>query len=374
MAHDCDFIVVGAGIAGSSAACELARHGRVALLEAEEHPGYHSTGRSAALFSDGHGLPLPRALGAASRAFFERPPAGFAEVPLVTPRGGLWIARADQEARVEAALADPTPLREIPVDEARRLVPALAPGVVHRALLEPDAMDIDVDALLQGYLRGLRHQGGQLVTRAAVVGLEREGERWAATTAAGRFVAPVVVDAAGAWADEVAALAHVRPVGLQPMRRTALLFSAEGHDVRRWPMVMDVGEQLYFRPDAGRLMASPEDETPVAPGDARPDELDVAICVERLERATSLRVRRVEHRWAGLRSFVRDRCPVVGFAPDAPGFFWLAGQGGFGILSAPALARAAAALATNGPLPPELLDLGVAVEQLAPARLIETVG
>jgi D-arginine dehydrogenase len=178
-----------------------------------------------------------------------------------------------------------------------------------------------------------------------------------------------VVNAAGAWADEVARLAHVRPIGLQPLRRTALLFSPEGQDARRWPMVMDIGEQLYFRPDAGRLLASPEDETPVTPGDARPDELDVAVCVERIERATSLRVRRVEHRWAGLRSFVRDRGPVVGFAPDAPGFFWLAGQGGFGILSAPALGSAAAALATGRPLPPEIVEQDVRLEQLAPARL-----
>jgi D-arginine dehydrogenase len=366
---DCDFLIVGGGIAGASAAWALAAGARVALLEAEERCGYHSTGRSAALFADAHGAPVPRALGAASRPFFEQPPPGFCDVPLVTPRGALQIARADQRAALRRVIDGG--LDRLSVDEALRVVPVLRPDYVAGAALEPGAMDIDVDALLQGFLRGLEARGGTVHTRSRIVALERRGGRWIGATATSlAFRAPTVINAAGAWADEIARLAGVRPIGLRPLRRTAFLVRPDGgRDVTRWPMVIDVDETFYFKPDAGRLLVSPEDETPLPPCDVRPDELDVAVGADRLQRATSLTVVSVEKSWAGLRSFVADRAPVVGFAPDAPGFFWLAGQGGFGILTSPALARVAAALAARRPLPEDVTARGISVDDLGPRRL-----
>lgn len=374
-----DFLVIGCGMAGASAAYELAAHGRVLLLERESQPGYHSTGRSAALYTQTYGHRVVRALTVASWDFYADPPAGFAEHPLLTPRGVLLIGRADQAPALDAAFAEGarlTPTVER-LDQAGALAraPMLRADYVAGAVWEPDAMDLDVHAIHHGYLRGLKARGGRAVNDAEVRELARRDGLWMARTPAGDFSAPVLVNAAGAWADSVAALAGVRPVGLVPKRRTAVTFdpvfdsAGDAEGLNGWPMVIDVDETFYFKPDAGRMLASPADETPVEPCDVQPEELDVALTVDRVEQAARFRIRRLTHRWAGLRSFVADKVPVVGFDGEADGFLWLAGQGGYGIQTAPAMARTAAALATGGGLPAEVAGLGVAPADLAPARL-----
>jgi len=370
----CDFLVIGAGIAGASAAYELARHGQVILLEQESQPGYHTTGRSAALFTETYGNLTIRRLTSAGRGFFKAPPEGFGDHPLLTPRGTLFVARADQLGTLEKALAEiPTaaePPRRLDAVDAIAMNPALDPGYVAAALYEPGAEDIDVHALHGGFLRGMRARGGRLAVNAQVERLARESGVWVAETPAGRFAAPVAVNAAGAWCDAVAAQAGVRPVGLVPKRRTAFTFDPpEGMDPGPWPATIDIDEQFYFRPEAGRILGSPADETPSEPCDAQPEELDIAIGIDRIETATVLRVRRLASRWAGLRSFVADKTPVVGFDPEAEGFFWLAGQGGYGIQTSPALGRAVAELVTQGDLPGDLKARGLERAALAPERL-----
>ncbi|NUP77693.1 MAG: FAD-binding oxidoreductase [Nonomuraea sp.] len=342
-----DFLIIGGGVAGAAAGYFLAQSGTVTLLERERSPGLHSTGRSAALFSESFGNRAVRALTAASRSFLAAPPSGFADVPLLAPRGVLALCPPGGEKPFEEALDEgrraPTPVVEIDAAEALRRCPILRPGRWSRAMLKPAAMDIDVDALHQGFLRGIRARGGQVITSAPVRTLTRGGGVWRAVTDAGEHAAPVVVDAAGAWADEVAALAGARPVGLTPLRRTAFLVDLPGGtDARSWPMVTDVADTFYFKPESGGLLVSPSDATPVAPCDARPDDLDVAIGARRVEEVTTLEIRGVRRAWAGLRSVVADETPVIGEAPDAPGFVWLAALGGYGVQTSPAAGRIAA--------------------------------
>jgi D-arginine dehydrogenase len=346
----CDFLVVGAGIAGASAGYFLADFGSVTVLEMEAVPGYHSTSRSAALFSEYYGNSVVRALTVASRGFYLAPPFGIME-PLLTPRGVLALCPHGAEERFAVALAAgltaPTPVRELSPDEARGYCPAVRPQWFSRAMLKPAVMDIDVDALHQGFLRGIRARNGRVVRSARVKSLTRRGG-WRVDTDAGEFSAGCVVNAAGAWADEIAGLAGVRRVGLTPLRRTAAIaVPPAGADVTGWPMVADVAETFYFKPESGQLLISPYDATPVPPGDARPDDLDVAVAIDRVRAATTLAIRHVRRAWAGLRSAVRDDTPVVGEAPDAAGFFWLAGLSGYGIQTAPAVGRLAAALVTG---------------------------
>ena len=373
-AIDVEVAVIGGGIAGASAAAAIAEHRTVLLLEREDQPGYHTSGRSAALFSEAYGNGPVRALSVASRAFLEAPPPGFAEHPLLTPRGALHVgAGAEQEAEIAAYVAETSRLvptvRALSGEEARRLVPVLRPDQATAAAIEPGAQDIDTNGVLAGFLRLLRSRGGRLVSRAAVAGIERSGGRWRIETAAGTVTADIVVNAAGAWADEVAALAGLAPVGLEPKRRTAFLFEPPaGLDIRAWPLVLRADEGVYFKPDAGLLLGSPADETPSPPCDAQPEELDVAIAIDRIETLADLPVRRVVRRWAGLRTFAPDRTPVVGFDPRADGFFWLAGQGGYGFQTGPAMAACAAALIASGRLPDEVAAFGVAPEALSPAR------
>ncbi|MFQ5985122.1 MAG: NAD(P)/FAD-dependent oxidoreductase [Alphaproteobacteria bacterium] len=374
MMKTCDFLVVGAGIAGASAAYELAADGRVVVLEREDAPGYHSTGRSAAQFLESYGNAVFRRLARASRPFFENPPQGFADGPLLTPRGSLYLAREDQLGVLAAALAEARALapsvRGMDCSDATRLVPILRRDYLAAAMYEPDSMDMDVHAIHHGYLKGLTGRGGALITHAEVTRLSRLGDGWVAETPAGAFAASIVVNAAGAWCDEVATLAGVDPVGLTPKRRTAITFDGPAElNTGQWPLVIDVEEDFYFKPEAGRILASPADETPVPPCDVQPEELDIAVTVNRVEKATTLKVRRISHRWAGLRSFVADKSPVVGIDDRGEGFCWLAGQGGYGIMTAPAMARAAAGLITTGRLPSDLADLGLKAADLAPARL-----
>jgi D-arginine dehydrogenase len=368
-----DLIVVGAGVAGAAAAAHLARERRVTLLERESQPGYHSTGRSAALFTETYGNRAIRALTGASRAFYEARADGFAEHPILTPRGALMFAMPGQEAGLDDAWIDLSSLdsrvRRLDAADARAMVPVLRPECVIGAVYEPDAMDIDVHELHQGYLRLLRRHGGRIVTNAEVGALSRAGRSWIVTTSAGAFIAPIVVNAAGAWADELAALAQLPPIGLVPKRRTALTISPPaGIDISQWPMTLDIGESFYFKPDAGRLLVSPADETPMVPCDVQPDEFDIAVAIDRLTRATVIEVTRVERKWAGLRSFVADKTTVCGFDPLADGFFWLAGQGGYGIQTAEGMARCAAALISGAGLPEEIMAKGLDAATLSPSR------
>jgi D-arginine dehydrogenase len=360
-----DFLVVGAGAAGASAAYELAAHGSVIVLEQEAQPGFHATGRSAALFSETYGNATVRSLSRASRSFLATPPDGFSETPLLRPRGALFIASEDELVALSAQAADePGAFAAWSGEEARARVQVLRPEVSAAALFEAGAMDIDVNALHQGFLRGLRQRGGQTVVDAGVEGLRRNGASWIANTRAGAFTAAVVVNAAGAWADRVAGLAGLGRLGLQPKRRTAALIDGpEELGFGDWPMVIDVRETFYFKPDAGRLLISPADETDTEPCDAQADELDIAITAERIQMATTLSIRRIAHRWAGLRTFAPDRTPVCGFDGRAEGFFWLAGQGGYGIQTAPALAQLTAQLITGGGEPDAI------AAALSPARL-----
>ena len=365
-----DFIVIGAGMAGASMAAELARDARVALLERETQPGYHTTGRSAALFTMAYGPPVIRALSRASHAFFRGEGPGDPPAELIRPRGVLFIARADQADDLAAMHGElGAAVAPIAAQAARDLVPILRPEYVAAALHDRHAADIEVHGLHQHYLKAFRARGGALHLRAEVTGLARDGGDWVVETRDGPLRAPVVVNAAGAWADTLAEMAGLRPLGLRPLRRTALLVAPpESVAPGNWPMVVDVDEDFYLKPDAGKLLISPADETPSAPCDSQPEELDVAICVDRIETAFDLQVRRIEHKWAGLRNFLPDGNPAAGYDPEAPGFFWLAGQGGYGIQTAPAMARAAAALARDAALPGDIADEGVTPEALSPTR------
>jgi D-arginine dehydrogenase len=367
-----DVIVIGAGIAGAGIAWELAAYASVILLEAEDRPGFHTTGRSAAVYLKGYGNEVIRDLTVASEAFYMDPPDGFTAAALVKPRGVLTLVREDQLERLEPTLE--LMLRHVP--DARRLalaemlamVPMLNPGYAVAGILDRQARDMDVDAIFQGYLRGFKARGGQLIVAAPATALERGDGVWRVTAGAHQLEAPIVVNAAGAWADRVAGLAGMAPIGLVPKRRTALIVAPPaGWDVTSWPLVDDIDEQFYCRPEAGKLFCSPADETPSEPCDAQPEELDIAVAVDRLERALPLNVRRIEHSWAGLRTFARDKTPVVGFDPRAKGFFWLAGQGGYGIQTSPAMARLASHLARGEAAPSDLAHL---VARLAPDRLV----
>jgi D-arginine dehydrogenase len=370
--HTADFMVVGAGMAGASVAASLAEVGRVSVLEAERHAGYHSTGRSAAIYAENYGNAAIRALTRASRQFLFEPPAGFASVPLCSAREAVYFARADQLDELRAFRADPDVLlatRELTVADIDARIPLFREGYLAGGLLDRGAADLDVDAIHQGFLRQARVRGAELHFESPVRALRREGGLWVASTPQGEFGAPVVVNAAGAWADELAALAGAAPAGLQPMRRTAVLIPVPGGlHAEAWPVAIDISEQFYFKPDAGLLMVSPADESPCPPCDVQPEELDVAIAIDRFEQATGVEVRQVRRSWAGLRVFAPDRTPVVGFDPVAEGFFWLAGQGGYGIQTAPALGRLAAALASGRAAPADILCHGVDPVVLAKAR------
>lgn len=369
-----DIAVIGGGMAGACAAHALARQHRVVLVERESQPGYHSTGRSAAMYVETYGNAGVRALTVAGRDFFKLPPAEFAEHPLVTARGSMFVGSAAQSTLVrqmhdESRALSPS-IRLISAQEALTRCPALRAETCECALLDPDAMDIDVNTLHQGYLRNARRLGARVLTQAGVDILERSGAHWRLRAGDHEFAAAIVINAAGAWADEIARLAGALPLGLQPLRRTAITFDPPvGTDVSCWPAVFDIEGQWYFKPDAGRLLVSPADETPSLPCDAQPEEYDVAAAVDRIERSTTLNVRRLASKWAGLRTFVRDHTPVIGFDEQIEGFFWVAGQGGAGIQTAPGAALAISGLIETGELPAELRRLGLTREHLSPSRL-----
>jgi D-arginine dehydrogenase len=365
-----DVLVIGAGMAGTSVAAELARDVSVRLIEMESQPGYHSTGRSAALFLETYGNATVRALSRASRATFFTPPDDFSATPLVRPRLVLAFGHEGQEAAFQAFPENHAPEGQLfAVDQARalELCPILRREGLLGGLVDSNAADIEVHELQQNYLRLLRQRGGSLVTGARASAIERTNESWRVQCGGAAFCAPILINAAGAWADEVGAMAGAARIGLQPCRRTAALVDANvGPD---WAMIVDVEEQFYAKPDAGLLLVSPADETPSPPCDAYPEDLDVAIAIDRLQGATTLEIRRVRSRWAGLRSFVRDRSPVVGFDLHQPTFFWLAALGGYGIQTAPAVSRAAASLVLGRPIDDDILHQGFDENEVSPDRL-----
>jgi D-arginine dehydrogenase len=371
---DTDIVVIGAGIAGASMAYELAAMRRVILLERESQPGYHTTGRSAAMYAPAYGNAVVRALTRASRAFYDAPPPGFCDVPLLIERGMLFIGTAERAEQARQMLAEPQLariLRPMTPAEVRVWIPILRPEACVHALLDETSKDIDANALHMGYLRAFKSRGGQALTDAGVRALARDASGWRVDIGARVLRAPIVVNAGGAWVDEIARLAGLPPLGMQPLRRTALIVEApDGVSVTRWPAVIEIAETFYFKPDAGRLLLCPADETPSPPCDAQPEEIDVALAVDHFERATTQQVRRVLRKWAGLRTFAPDRSPVAGFDPRTSGFFWMAGQGGYGLQMGPALARAAAALLLERPLPADIEDEGVDAAALSPRRLL----
>jgi D-arginine dehydrogenase len=371
--RDFDFVVIGGGAAGAAVAYELSKVASVALIEREMMPGYHSTGRSAAVISENYGPSGWRALSTASRPFFEAPPVGFADHPLLRRIGALYFATRSEEAEL-AACARALGRRKVEhrllsADEARALCPVVRTEEFSAALLEPGCADIDAHALLQGYLRAGRARGLSVLLSTEAVALEREGGRWRVDAREVRLRAGSVINAAGAWADDLARKAGLRPKGLQPYRRTAITFDPPAAvDARAWPMTFDLAETWYFKPEGGRVMVSPVDKTASEACDAAPDEFDVAVAVDRIERATTMRVARINGKWAGLRTFAADEQPVIGRDPDEPSFVWLAGQGGNGVMAAPAAAQLAAAIATDSDLPESVAKCGIDLAAIAPAR------
>lgn len=368
-----DIIVIGGGIAGAAAAYFLSRGASVILVEREAAVGYHSSGRSAEQFTVGISATTMRRLAEASRAFFLSPPDDFGSQRLVTPRGSLTVGRADQRAELERLHERITGVgataRYLDRDQAIVAFPALLASGVDGGVLEPGAMDIDTGALLQGYIRGAKSRGAQVLVDTAVTSIERRSGVWIVGTSRGSISAPLVLNAAGAWVDEVTELAGLEPIGIVPYRRTAFTFAPPpGVDTSAWPHVCNVDYRWYVKPGYDSLMGSLAEAVPSRPGDIYPDDMDVAQAIHNIEQDTSFRIDKPLGTWAGLRSFVRDRNPVAGTRPRAEGFFWMAGQGGCGILSSPALGVAIGALMLGRELPKEQRALGIEASDLAPAR------
>jgi D-arginine dehydrogenase len=374
-----DIAIFGAGIAGASLAWRLAGERSVALIEEETQPGYHSTGRSAAMFMESYGPPMVRALTRASRAFYQHPPPGFTDSPILTPRGALFLASPGQQAQLDATRADlqASCPQLLQLDAAQTLarVPCLRPDKVLASLLDPDSMDLDVHALHQGFLRGFRAvgapHGAELFTDAYLTTAAHNGQVWQLDFADGsRLQARTIVNATGAWADQFATLFKARPIGLVPKRRSAFTFKApQGVDTSHWPAVGGIDESYYFKPDAGQLLGSPANADPTHPHDVVPEELDIATGIYQIEAVSTLEIRRPSSTWAGLRSFVADGEIVIGWDDQAPGFFWLAAQGGYGIQSAAGASALADALIRKTALPEELLRQGVDAAAVSPKRL-----
>jgi D-arginine dehydrogenase len=345
-----DILIVGAGIGGASLAHALmaaAPNLKLAILEAESQPGYHTTGRSAAFYAETYGGPTVQPLTSASKRFFECPPKGFSDTAIVSPRGALHLRHADAPGTL-AALEEEfrqggVAHQRLGTEGILKLVPLLRPEWTQTAIWEPGCADIDVAGLHQAYLRSARRAGASLVTDARLESARRSGDGWQVETTAGAFQAATLVNAAGAWADVVAEAAGVAPIGIQPLRRTIVVTEVRPDAPADLPVVMDAGGSIYFKPDAGRLWISPHDETPDTPHDVQPDEMDMAIALDRFEQMCDWPIRRLASKWAGLRNFAPDRQPVLGPDPAAPGFHWCAGQGGWGIQTAPAAAALAAA-------------------------------
>jgi D-arginine dehydrogenase len=374
---DADILVIGGGVAGLSAAARLARHGKVIVLEGESALGYHSSGRSVSFSHFGIGNEVVRGLTAWSRAFFEDQPEGFCESPISRVMTTLYFADESGIDRLDALGAEMarfTDAIEPAGPEAMRgLCPVLRTGSggAIRGLVDHSGLKLDADAMLHAFARAVRASGGEVLLGRHASRIERDGDNWTVASAGGeQWSAPVLIDAAGAWADRIAEMANLRPLGLQPKRRTIIVVDPPaGIESASWPFVLSATRDFYMLPEAGQILVSPVDEVEDDPCDAQPEEYDVALAADRLEHYTELKVSRIAHRWAGLRSFLADGTPTAGFAADAPGFFWLLGQGGYGLQTAPAMAAVVESLVAGSAWPEGLEALGVTRERIEPGRL-----
>ena len=369
-----DIAIIGGGIAGASLAHFISGGRSVLVLEKEAFHGYHSSGRSAAEFTRRFHAPEVGKLAVASAEFLMQPPEGFCQFPLLAPRGNLLVADTEKAAHLREVFkresASGGEIRLQSMDEALARIPFLDPDVIKAAFFDPDCYDVDAESLLQGFVKSARRQGAQIQTGCEVLSARHNGRCWEIATSLGDFSAALLVNAAGAWADTAARLCGVNPLRLVPYRRTAITVDLpDGIDAGALPEVNEIDEVWYFKPDAGRLLVSPADATESEPCDAQPEDLDVAYAVHYLEEATTLEVKAVAHKWAGLRTFAPDRLPVVGFDREQPAFFWLAGQGGFGIQSSPALGEYAACLLRNVKVSDNLLKAGLHGAEFPPQRL-----
>ncbi|WP_439854548.1 NAD(P)/FAD-dependent oxidoreductase [Pseudomonas yamanorum] len=373
--NQADYLIIGGGIAGASAGYWLSHHARVIVLERESMPGYHSTGRSAALYIAAYGTPQVRALTLGSRTFFDNPPAGFTEHPLLTPRGELLVDLIGDPDELQrhylSAKALVPETRLLDVEESMAMMPILRREKVHGGIYDPTVCDIDTDALYQGYLRGIRRNGGEIHTDNDVQKLIRDAQGlWQVRTTQQHFSAPVIINAAGAWADHIGELAGAQKIGLQPKRRSAFVFAPPAElNTHAWPELAALDGSFYMKPDAGMFLGSPANADPVEPHDVQPEELDIATGIYHIEEATTLTIRRPARTWAGLRSFVSDGDLVCGFDPQVEGLFWIAAQGGYGIQTSPAMGQASAALVRGKPLPDALAAFGLTEAMLSPPRL-----
>lgn len=361
-----EIAIVGAGIAGIGVAASLDPGRDVVVLEQEATPGYHSTGRSAAIFIQNYGNSVIRRLSRASAPLFANADPSYFPTPLLSQRGILYVADKAGMDDLAELLAEAEGLEPMELEAVLEKVPLLSPDWLHGAAYEHDAQDIDVNALHQGWLKLARAKGVRILATAPLASAVYRDGRWLIEAGEYRIEARTIVNAAGAWADDVAARCGAQRIGLQPMRRSiAVLPVPSGFDCSRWPLVADAAETWYIKPEAGRLLVSPADEDPVDPHDAFADDMVLAEGLHRFEQATTQPVTRVESSWAGLRTFAPDRTPVAGFDPAVPGFFWLAGQGGYGIQTSPALSQLAAYLIDGKVLDAETNDLATA---LSPER------
>jgi len=371
-----DVIIIGGGIAGTSVGFELSKNSSVIILEQEKHPGYHATGRSAAVYASSYGSENTAlyALVRASWEFFDRPPEGFTQYPLHHHRGVLYIADQaqleDLRQYYEGMKVRNPDAEWVGRDIIKNLFPVLKDRYTEAAIYDTNAHDLDVSALQEGYLKGIRRSGGVVKTGFRVTQLRKSKKMWIVSNGQQEYAAPCIVNAAGAWADEIAQKASVGKIGIKALRRSAILFDGpDNRDPSDWAMVVEFNEEFYFKPEAGKLLASPANEDPSEPCDAQPEELDIAYAAHYVQQALNLPVDKVNHSWAGLRSFVEDRGPVIGFDPVAEGFFWLAGQGGYGIQTAPAAGRLAASLISGEGVPQDMRALGLLESLTSPARL-----
>lgn len=369
-----DFVVIGGGLAGISAAAHLAPYGSVALFEMESGLAYHTSGRSAAMLVENYGSQGSRPLVKAARPFLENPPPGAVDSPLLSPRGVLFVADssslADLEAKAELGQANGAQNEMLDARGVIERMPAIRDDWVAGGLYEPSGADIDVAALHQAFVRIARSHGADVITSAPVTAIERRENGWIVSSGDRRLTTPVIVNAAGAWGDVIAGRAGVEAIGLQAFRRTAFMVPGSERSAA-WPMVVETHENWYFRPDGVQFLCSLAEEVESEPMDARPRMEDVALAIERINQATTLNIRTVNSQWTGLRTFAPDRDLVIGEDPTAPGFFWLVGLGGIGVQTSPAYGALLARLVTGEKLPDSFVAAGVDPDRTSPARFRE---
>tara|TARA_Y100001970_G_scaffold291556_1_gene429155 strand:- start:22499 stop:23629 length:1131 start_codon:yes stop_codon:yes gene_type:complete len=371
-----DFLIIGSGMAGMSAAYRLSKHGKVIVLEKESLLGYHTTGRSAAFFTENYGNKIIRSITKASRYFLENPPSCFKNGQLMTQYGGsLFIANKNQSKYIDKELdyakSVSANVFEIDKKEVQNMVPAIKENYIDRALHEPDSKVMDVDLIHQGFARGLKNNNGEILFNSEVINISKNNNIWFVKTRNNEFKAPIIINAAGAWCDEIAILANIKPLNLSPKRRTVIIFEDSSNlNTAKWPVVIDIEDNFYFKAEAGKILASPADETDSPPCDSQPEEIDIAITIDRIENATNFKIKNIDHKWAGLRSFFPDRTPVVGEDSNMSGFFWLAGQGGYGIQTSPGISKIIECLITGIKWPDYLSNNLITPETLSPKRKI----